>query len=184
MIINDNLLDRSIFNFIKDRVQTTAQWGFNVSTASAEVSDGPSFYSIISDQNGIYSSMYDLLCIPLMVACSRNNIKLSKLIRIRIGLILANEKQITHAPHVDYTTPHKTMLFYLTDSDGPTILYKQKHSGIINDPAGADKDSLEVDQHINPVENKSVIFDGLHFHSSTTPKNEKFRIVINYNFVD
>ncbi len=184
MIINDNLLDRSIFNFIKDRVQNTVQWGFVDKTANAGVSDGPSFYSIISDQNGVYSSLYDILCLPIIVACSKNNIKFSQLLRIRIGLILSSHEQLIHAPHVDYTTPHKTMLFYLTDSDGPTILYKQKHSGIINDPGAADKDSLEVDQHINPAENKSVIFDGLQFHSSTTPKNEKFRIVINYNFVD
>lgn len=182
MIVNDNLLDRSIFNFIKDRVQNNTQWGFVDKTASADVSDGPSFYSIVSDQNGVYSSMYDLLCVPIIVACSKNNIKFSQLLRIRVGLILSSNNQEIHAPHVDYTTPHKTMLFYLTNSDGPTVLFKQKHTGIITDPGNVNKDLLEVEQCINPVENKSVIFDGLQFHSSTPPKNDKFRIVINYNF--
>lgn len=184
MIINDNLLDKPVFDFIKDKVQNTTPWGFVDKTGTAGTSDGPSFYSIISDQNGVYSPLYDLLCLPLIVACSKNNIKCSRLLRIRIGLILSSHEQIVHTPHVDYTTPHKTMLLYLTNSDGQTILFKQKHSGIIDELGSADKNSLEVDHYITPVENKSVIFDGLQFHSSTTPKNDKFRIVINYNFVD
>jgi hypothetical protein len=183
MICNDNLLDKPIFNFIKDKVTNTVQWSFIENTSCAEVPDNPSFYSIVSNEDGPCSSLYDILCIPLLVACYKNDIKISKILRIRIGLILNNHTQITHTPHVDYTYPHKTMLFYLTNSDGPTILFKQKHVGDNKNPGNLNQKFLQVEERITAVENKSVIIDGLQFHSSTTPKNDKFRIVINYNFV-
>jgi hypothetical protein len=184
MILNDNLLDKPIFNFIKDKVTNDIQWNFIENTGSHQVKDSPSLYSIISDETGPRSSLYDILCIPLLVSCYKNNINISKILRIRAGLILSNTNQITHTPHVDYTYPHKTMLFYLTNSDGPTVLFKQKHAGDNKHAGNLNEKFLQVQQHITPVENKSVIFDGLQFHSSTTPKDDKFRIVINYNFID
>jgi len=183
MIINDNLLDPAIFNFVVDKVKKSP-WYFLERTGTAVADDAPSFYMIISDENGIYSSLYDLLCVPLMVACSKNNIKFSKLLRIRVGMITGCKEQIIHTPHVDYTYPHKTMLFYLTDSDAPTLFFDKIHSGIINDVGNCDIDSVKVKESVIPVKNTSVIFDGLNFHSSTTPKENFFRIVINYNFVD
>ncbi len=184
MICNDDLLDKPIFNFFRDKVINDVQWNFVENTGCSEVPDNPSFYSIVSNEHGPCSSLYDILCIPLLVACYKNDIMISKILRIRIGLILNSDTQITHTPHVDYTVPHKTMLFYLTDNDdAPTIFFKQKHSGNTKDSGNIEEKFLQVDQYIKPVENKSVIINGLQFHSSTTPKNKKFRIVINYNFV-
>jgi hypothetical protein len=183
MIINEDLLDSPIFNLILDKVKKST-WIFLENTAVAGIEDAPSFYMNVSDDFGIYSPLYDLLCLPLLVACSKNNLKLSKIIRIRAGLITSCGKQVTHKPHVDYQFPHKTMLFYLTDSDGPTLLFDKKHSGNGEDKYWSDIELLKTERSINPVKNTSVIFDGLTFHSSTTPKENPFRIVINYNFID
>lgn len=184
MIITENLLDAAIFNFIVDKVKSSPSWNFTERTASPFAEDAPSFSMLVSDTTAVYSPLYDVLCLPLLVACSKNNINLSKILRIRAGLITASEKQITHTPHVDHTTPHKTMLFYLTSSDGPTLLFDKKHSGDVNDSVICDINSVNIIDKIDPVKNTSVIFDGLTFHSSTTPKENPFRIVINYNFID
>ena len=187
MIINENLLDKPIFNFIKDKIKNPrcgVNWNLCENTAVDHIIDSASLAMTISDQSGVYSSLYDLLCIPLIVACSKNNIKLSKIVRIRAGLIMNNSQQIVHTPHVDFNFPHKTMLFYITDSDAPTLIYNKKHSGNEVDDYYADAKILKVETSIMPVENTCVIFDGLTFHSSTTPKENPFRIVINYNFID
>ena len=187
MIINDNLLDKPIFNFIKNKIKNPGcgtLWNFMENTGVGHISDSPSFAMTISDQSGVYSPLYDLLCIPLIVACSKNNIKFSKIVRIRAGLIMNNSQQIVHTPHVDYNFPHKTMLFYLTDSDGPTLIYDKKHSGNEIDDYWIDAKMLKVETSVMPVENTCCIFDGLTFHSSTAPTENPFRIVINYNFID
>ena len=187
MIINDNLLDKPIFNYIKDKIKNPVagtNWSFIENTGADHISDSPTFAMTISDQHGVYSPLYDLLCVPLIVACSKNNITFSKILRIRAGLIMNNTQQIVHTPHVDYPIPHKTMLFYLTDSDAPTLIYDNKHSGNGIDDYWTDVKMLKVENSITPVENTCVIFDGLTFHSSTTPKENPFRIVINYNFID
>ena len=183
MIIDKNLLDRSIFDIIVNKV-LHSPWNFAECTGAEDVEDSSSFYMIISDENGICSPLYDLICLPLIVACAKNNIKITEIIRIRVGLIPKLDKQILHTPHVDYQFPHKTMLFYLTNSDAPTLMFDKKHSGNGKDKYWSNIESLKVEKNITPVENTFVIFDGLTFHSSTTPKDNPLRIVINYNFID
>ena len=76
MIIDKNLLDRSIFDIIVNKV-LHSPWNFAECTGAEDVEDSSSFYMIISDENGICSPLYDLICLPLIVACAKNNIKIT-----------------------------------------------------------------------------------------------------------
>ncbi len=50
--------------------------------------------------------------------------------RIKINLLPRREtKHLYHTPHVDFDQPHWTIIYYVNDSDGPTIFFKQKYDG-------------------------------------------------------
>jgi hypothetical protein len=78
--------------------------------------------------------------------------------------------------HVDYAKPHKVLLYYVNDSDGDTIVLKQKYPFSHNRISGLTQG--EVLQQISPKKGRVVMFDGSHFHSSTVP-SKQLRCVIN-----
>ena len=90
-------------------------------------------------------------------------------------------------PHIDFDTPHKTGLFYVNDADGATILYDNKYN-VNSKLDGAQYlekvvgDKLSISQEIDPKANRLVIFDGLTYHSSSTPTTVPRRVVLNFNF--
>jgi hypothetical protein len=126
-------------------------------------------------------------------ALQKTDQKLTKLIRMRLGLITAQKEYYEHAAHVDFTYPHKTALLYLNDSDGDTIFYNKFYDPMMNPNnvlSSLDyynshiKDSgIKPVKSVSPKENRFFTFDGLQYHSSTTPKNHTYRLVININYL-
>jgi len=98
--------------------------------------------------------------------------------RLRLGLIPRTAKPITHLPHVDYYEEHKTALICLSGDSGPTDFYKEKYV------VGSDKVSEKFTKmkSVKPQANQVVFFDGLIFHSSTTPTTDEPRIMLNVNY--
>ena len=81
---------------------------------------------------------------------------------------------------------------YLTNcNDAPTVLYDAFYNQEAN-PQNEHKVIMEMGKEVERksrfeysecVENNIVIFNGLQFHSSTSPVLEGRRIVINVNFI-
>lgn len=70
-------------------------------------------------------------------------------------------------PHIDDTeNEHMSMIYYVNNSDGPTILYNEDGSVL---------DTIE------PVAGRVLLMDGTVLHSGSTPLQNDVRIVINYN---
>jgi hypothetical protein len=99
---------------------------------------------------------------------SKNEIEI---IRIRIGMQtkLSINENLIDDPHVDFNFSHKTLLYYVNDSDGDTIFYSKNNFNKI------------IFQN-TPKENTAIIFDGLIYHSSSHPTNTSARIAININY--
>ncbi len=160
---------------------STFPWYYSKNTAYDDLRPGETEYNLwdFSFSHNLYSDNEALSFIGkecetlLHKICESCNLKLKEIIRIRAGLITRTPHQITHAAHVDYTYDHHTALFYITTCDAPTIIYNQKYPNSI---------VLTEMMRISSEENKVVIFDGLQYHSSTSPTNVKQRIVINFNF--
>mgnify|MGYP003335024875 CR=1 FL=1 len=117
--------------------------------------------------------------------------KIRYLYRVRYGLILPNEDgSIINHPHVDTEHPHLVGLFYLTNSDGQTVLYDQtydystvKHKRSVHTCKEImENGGFTVREKVNSVENRFIIFQGWRFHSSTCPTNVEERMTINFNF--
>lgn len=125
------------------------------------------------DKQAISPFFHEVFPIIYFIADKFNlELSINQILRIRAGMnVNVNpEKNIVHRAHVDYDNiRHKTFLYYVNDSDGDTIFYKNKE--------------LEPCEKISPKKNTALVFDGDVFHSSSTPKNNNKRITININFI-
>ena len=90
-------------------------------------------------------------------------------------LSLKNKKIDT--PHIDLFDKHLVILYYVTDADGDTVIYKNQYSK--KDPIPF-FDDLQETKRVTPKQGRVVLFDGSHWHTSCQPK-EKIRCIINYN---
>lgn len=112
--------------------------------------------------------------------------KLKDILRIRVVLNTVTDKPYTVGAHVDYEQKHMTALLYINDSDGPTIIYNERYlplTGIGSaDTIRSIQHTLTIKNKIEPIANTMVTFNGLHYHSGTTPVSTARRIVLNINY--
>lgn len=100
------------------------------------------------------------------------------LIRARLGLKQpkADHKDENYnLPHIDYSFPHDTIIYYFNDSDGDTRMFNEHAS---NNP---DSKTFTVKQRIEPKANRLVLFDGLQYHTASNPIETNRRVILNVN---
>ena len=96
--------------------------------------------------------------------------------RVKANMLMrSRDPHKYHTPHVDYEKPHKVILYYVNDSDGPTYFFKQKFNGM--------SQKLEIDRIVHPKAGRYVIFDGLTYHASSSPVTTDHRCVTNINYI-
>lgn len=99
------------------------------------------------------------------------------LLRVRLVLNTTAPEPYLNGAHVDFLDDHKTVLLYLNDADGDTVLYREKSTGEDVVP-----DNLTVLDTVSPRANRILCFDGRHFHTGTIPVKSHRRIVMNINY--
>ena len=107
----------------------------------------------------------------------QTDIKIQEIFRIRAVFVNKNEAfgDFYNVPHIDDEHDHKSMIYYVNDSDGDTVLFKEQFDGSLN----FNKKTEEC--RISPKKNKAVVFDGFRYHSGSVPKINH-RVLINFNF--
>ena len=104
--------------------------------------------------------------------------------RIKSNLLINQKGPYIQPPHVDTMEliedgvdclGYKTLLYYVNDSDGDTILYNEYFTG---EPVGL----LTEQQRVSPKKGRAVIFDSNQLHSGSCPSVNDTRIVINSIF--
>jgi hypothetical protein len=95
--------------------------------------------------------------------------------RIRAVLNTLTDRYYLNGAHVDLQMPHKTALLYLNDADGDTVIYRETWQ------AGYAGPFTEGDR-VAPKAGRLVLFDGLRFHTGTTPVKTPRRVVLNINY--
>jgi len=113
--------------------------------------------------------------------------ELEELLRVRLILNTTSDKAYINGSHVDISYEHRTALLYFNDSDGDTIVYNEKF-----DPDyGPDTHAFykeKISGHTiltqsSPKANRLFCFDGLHFHTGTTPTTVSRRVAMNINYL-
>ena len=118
-------------------------------------------------------------------------VKMTKVPRVRLNMLLrAYPGDAEHTNiHVDHPNPHYVGLYYVTDSDGPTVIYNEKITDV---PTKNWNDNVltkyiketefTVKQIVEPKKGRLVVFDGHHFHAGTKPRNHQTRYALNINW--
>ena len=92
--------------------------------------------------------------------------------RAKLNLLLQNNQTTPNPPHIDLVDiKHRVLLYYVNDSDGDTIIYK-------------DKSAEKVLDKISPKQGRILFFDGDYYHSSSPPIINNKRIVLNIDLVN
>ena len=143
------------------------------------------FRHIFIENNKIKSPF--LHNIAPLIACYESQFgKIKNTSRIKSNLLMPQKGATLQKPHVDdmenesydstgYIGNRKTLLYYVNNSDGETVIYNEKFEG---KPIG----ELTVKQRIQPVKGRAVIFDSNQIHSACLPINKRYRLVINCVF--
>ena len=167
----DNVISSGYQQYVENIFSMNFSWYFTP-RVSDDVNADPNtgFSHLIFEDTTTYSNHYEALLPVFFEALDKykRGLKPEKLIRIRAGMFVQNQTKLPHLPHVDFKYDHTTMLYYVNDSDGPTKLYNA--------------DKTKVVKEIHPKRGRVVLFDGLTYHASSSPKDHPCRIVINYNF--
>ena len=190
-IVND-CFSKNTFNRIRDSVfDNNTPWHFIKTTYN-----GSQFENLTDQYSWVHSvlinevptsHLFNLIYPELINLLVKNKEPFNKISRIRLGLITKTEQHCINNPHIDSNSKHKVGLIYLNNSNAPTYIYQETY----------DPDSgLDILQYLNEKiygkldiltvsaceENKLVLFNGLHYHSSSTPTDVPRRVVINFNY--
>jgi hypothetical protein len=115
-----------------------------------------------------------------------------ELFRVRCGFNLplspVNKRYASldhNQPHVDHdnrvvTGKTLTCLYYVNDTDGDTFIFNEK----LKPAPSSWPAKFTVKTRVNPSRNKLLIFDGDHFHASSSPTEYESRLVLTFNFHD
>lgn len=124
-----------------------------------------------------FSSVHEIGSNILESFALKHNIEVGKLLRVKANILYkTNNPNSIHPPHVDTDFEHLVLLYYVNNSDGETIIFNEEFNKT-NMP------DLTVNKKISPKIGRAVLFNGLNYHSSSSPKIFDTRVVININFI-
>lgn len=106
--------------------------------------------------------------------CSKHGISYKDVTRTRSNTTFLCDEKRPSIPHVDDYHDHLVLLYYVNDSDGDTLLYKNNY-----DPQQDTK--MIVESSIAPKAGRAVLFTGDTYHSFHYPNKHDTRSVININ---
>lgn len=116
-------------------------------------------------------------------ACEKVGMKLNAILDARSFLMFPlHEKARKEYDniHVDRPDEHWVCLYYVNDSDGDTVLFKQTKEDV-GSIEGYKNANFEVLQRVTPKKGRAIVFNGNRYHSSTAP-TEGVRCILNFDF--
>ena len=183
----DNFVNASYYDVMESNILSTGfPWGFHSSVTNADIKDTSSnmfgFTHMIFDAGKPSSQSYQFLLPMFLMAKEETDGKI--LIRARGDMTVFSDEQVTYEPHIDMARhkDHVNMIFYVGDSDGDTIIYKETFLPVMYDTYLPElPKKLTEMQRVTPKANRLVIFNGDHWHTGQSPKEHSRRVLINFN---
>ena len=174
-VINKNYQD----SIEKTLFSNTFPWFFHKDiTFDIELKNYGFGHTMINEDGQIISSYYNFFLPLIFSALDKVNLKLKNVIKCRTFLQLPRpDKKPHNFPHVDLSYDHLVFLYYVNDTDGDTILFKEKRDkNIIFD----ENYKFNIFKRISPKKGRGLIFNGNTYHSSSNPTNNP-RCIINFD---
>ena len=140
------------------------------------------FRHIFADDNVVKSEFFQYVK-PLLVAFEMQyGKKVKGFRRLKSNLLMPQKGPSAQQPHIDGmavinetydAVGKKTLLYYVNDSDGDTVLYNEYFT---EKPLGR----LTKQQTVPPKKGRAVIFDSNQLHAGCCPTNSDYRIILNF----
>lgn len=189
--IIDNLLPKKLENDIMDLTMGTSFPWFYINDITRNVSgEGiyaqPGFHNTPFIHYAPSNPFFDYFKSLSFIIEDQINWKDDlNLFRLRCGLnypLVHQNKKFSwewNYPHIDHnpdfvTGKTFTCLYYVNDSDGDTFVFNEVEES---------KD-YTVMERISPKKGRIAIFDGEHYHASSSPRLSNSRIVLAFNYHD
>lgn len=137
------------------------------------------FSHVFKNHQGPQSKIYDFLTPLVYQACEQVNFAVNDIVMARSFLQLPNTNGVNN-PHIDFKDQHLVLLYYVNDSQGPTVLYNETFPQVPVEEVN--QRTLTVKTRIEPKKGRCVFFDGLTYHSSSGPTDD-VRCVVNFDLV-
>lgn len=172
----DNIIDIFDQEIIKNFLLKDERWSFvdDVSHKDNKHQRRPGF-------KVVFHQLHPKIDLLLKNTVKKIKLKHPTLLEARSFLQLPLNKEYigtgVDTPHLDRTTPHIVFLYYVTDSDGDTVIYDYKSKDENDIPYFEDIKELK---RITPKQGRVVVFDGLHWHTAEQPTKD-VRCIINFN---
>jgi hypothetical protein len=132
------------------------------------------FQHTIIDHNGSKDSPYEGLFMPLVSQIIEHYKTNIHLVRIKIGMVMPMAGGGVAYPHTDYSSEHKTLVYYVNDTDGDTVFYNEWNDG-------TPREEFSVERTVHPKMGRAIVFDGLQYHSTSYPTKD-VRAFVNINY--
>ncbi len=141
-----------------------------------------SWYHTLVNKSQPNSQAWDIFLPLVYELVEKTGVKEHYISRVRLGLITRAPYVNVHSPHCDFVEPHKTILYYLNESDGDTYFYSEKFKINPDNPKEPFRyENFNVTHQNNYRKNSMILFDGFTYHSSSSPIHHDNRIAININ---
>jgi hypothetical protein len=168
-------------------------WQYNASTndlAAPEIMnkdarsyDSDQFVHALYQQGERRSQFFDIVFPMFYFMEDKTGVALAAVERMKANLLVQKPREdgTYNTPHVDIVEPgHKSLLYYVKDSDGDTFLFNETHQ----DTARAKKTptALTIRRRVSPHKGKAVLFNSNIWHASSHPRENATRVVLNFVF--
>ena len=141
---------------------------------------------LTDDHEPTITPVSSMLLPILYVFCEKANLEFRALLRIRVGLFPRTNSNVAHHnPHVDFSQPHYTAVYYVNDCDGDTYVFNETVDdvSVASSAEQANHGRFSVAGTVSPKKGKMACFDGRHYHASSYPAAAAKRIAVTFNFV-
>ena len=153
-------------------------WHYARATREDDGGDNPwlrGWVHMVYDHGQWYSRDAEFILQQIIAMMNAVAEPIGSIYRIRIVLNTITDQPYLNGAHVDFVWPHKTALLYINDADGDTMIYEELCEG-------ERPETFTVSHQVAPAANRLVLFDGLRFHTGTTPTRTARRVVLNVNY--
>ena len=165
----NNFLEDKIFDSLCRLVlyDMDFPWSYTEGVAFGDLEQSGHFYfvhPIFEDGRGFVSASPE---IRARLKPLSKLLGMKQLLRARLLLYVNQGEQIVHNKHTDNDDSHHAFLLYLNSNNGYTEFHHE------------DKPSEKVIS----IKNRAVLFDGSKPHNSSTPTNNRRRVVLAVNYL-
>lgn len=156
----------------------------------SSITDSVGFYHSVAEYGKVNSAHFDFFRSILFFLESTMKMSVKDIIRIRLRYThnVSNHSNIKYAPpHVDFeeiTNPYKTLIYYVDDADGDTILFDKIFDRNIETYDAVAPNNLKTVLRYRPQKGHAVLFNGHRYHSGNFPILYDKRIMINFDFTE